>query len=526
MAERLAILAWLRRHWRALAAVTAAILVAIGLAVVWDLSRDVAETFADPVKQFEYGSTGGDRLAGLPVGVFRALPEICRKYLPGEGLQSLGLNYEPGMDRPVGTSERRSLGFDRISLNCAFCHTGTWRAAPGATRVIVPGMPANRLQVDRFIRFLTDCALDEGFNPWQIEQAAAHQGVRYNFVQRLVLRYAVAPAMREGLIFARYRFRFLDHEPAFGPGRVDTFGPEKALLNWPFDDLPAKEAVGVVDFPSLWLQAPRANARMHLHWDGNNDSVEERNRSAAFGTGAVPSLADRPALKKVADYLRSSANRPPPYPFPIDAALADRGKALYGQYCAACHGASGTDFTGARIGQVEPIEHIRTDPCRLDNYSEALTEEQGNIYAAFPDERFRHFRKTHGYANMPLDGLWLRAPYLHNGSVPTVRDLLEPASRRPAVFFRGYDVIDRRKLGFVSEVPAEGGAPFFRYETRCVDGAAACAGKANPENLFPDHRCVPGPWAGNGNAGHEGPEYGTGLPDRDKDAIVEFLKSF
>ena len=34
--------------------------------------------------------------------------------------------------------------------------------------------------------------------------------------------------------------------------------------------------------------------------------------------------------------------------------------------------------------------------------------------------KFSHFRKTKGYANMPLDGVWLRAPYLHNGSVPTL----------------------------------------------------------------------------------------------------------
>ena len=47
--------------------------------------------------------------------------------------------------------------------------------------------------------------------------------------------------------------------------------------------------------------------------------------------------------------------------------------------------------------------------------------------------RFSHFRKTNGYANMPLDGLWLRAPYLHNGSVPTLRALLFP-DERPAVF--------------------------------------------------------------------------------------------
>ena len=48
------------------------------------------------------------------------------------------------------------------------------------------------------------------------------------------------------------------------------------------------------------------------------------------------------------------------------------------------------------------------------------------LYAGYP-RRFSHFRKTYGYANMPLDGVWLRAPYLHNGSVPTLRDLLNPA---------------------------------------------------------------------------------------------------
>ena len=36
------------------------------------------------------------------------------------------------------------------------------------------------------------------------------------------------------------------------------------------------------------------------------------------------------------------------------------------------------------------------------------------------------FRKTNGYVAAPLDGVWLRGPYLHNGSVPSLHDLLEP----------------------------------------------------------------------------------------------------
>ena len=77
--------------------------------------------------------------------------------------------------------------------------------------------------------------------------------------------------------------------------------------------------------------------------------------------------------------------------------------------------------------------------------------------------QFTHFRKTNGYSNMPLDGIWLRAPYLHNGSVPTLRALMFP-DERPAVFFRGYDVYDWDNGGFVSTGPdAEKGGVKIRH---------------------------------------------------------------
>jgi mono/diheme cytochrome c family protein len=515
---------WLRAVWRLAFAVVggAVLLILIGAGWLYvEFTRDGAETFFDdPVKQFEYGSTGGEILAGLPAGIFKAMPKLCSDYLHGsDSWEALGFTYQPGMDRPIGTSLRHSLGFDRIALNCAACHVGTYRAAPQSQRVIVPGMPAHRVDLGRFTQFIIDCVSDERFNPWQVAQAVKATGTHYSWLQRELLKYVVVPVMREAVLLVQYRFRFLKNETAPGPGRFDTFNPEKALLNWPFELLPPRETVGIVDFPSLWLQGPRAKADMHLHWDGNNDLVEERNRSAAFGTGAVPTTLDRLSMNFIADWLKTDANAPPKYPFPIDAARAAAGKALYAQYCATCHGASGRDFTGARVGQVTPIADIRTDPCRLDNYTHALAAEQGNLYAAFPKERFSHFRKTGGYANSPLDGVWLRGPYLHNGSVPTVRDLLDPVAKRPQVFFRGYDVIDQQKLGFVSDVPAEHGVAFFRYQTQCI--GAQCGPQAADPTV-----CDPGPWAGNGNGGHEGPAYGTHLSPEQKDAIVEYLKTF
>jgi hypothetical protein len=63
-----------------------------------------------------------------------------------------------------------------------------------------------------------------------------------------------------------------------------------------------------------------------------------------------------------------------------------------------------------------------------------------NAYTVFRKDRdwgFHHFRKLSGYVAQPTDGLWLRAAYLHNGSVPTLADLLEQPQNRPKAFLRG-----------------------------------------------------------------------------------------
>jgi len=94
---------------------------------------------------------------------------------------------------------------------------------------------------------------------------------------------------------------------------------------------------------------------------------------------------------------------------------------------------------------------------------------------------------------MPLDGVWLRAPYLHNGSVPTLRALLFP-DERPVVFVRGYDVYDWDRVGFMADGPEaeRQGVPF---DTRL---------------------------RGNANTGHL---YGRELPASDREALIEYLKT-
>jgi len=217
---------------------------------------------------------------------------------------------------------------------------------------------------------------------------------------------------------------------------------------------------------------------------------------AALGAGVTPVTVDHASIKRIRDWIWTLP--PPEYPYPVDRDLAARGAEIYRQQCVNCHAGAGfrkgTRDAG-RVGFVVPIDEIGTDPHRLNSYTEAFA---ANQYSLYPESqyRFTHFRKTNGYATHPLDGIWLRGPYLHNGSVPTLRDLLEPPERRPKTFYRGYDVFDQRKVGFVSDVPAESGRQFTPFDT------------TRP---------------GNSNSGHL---YGTTLSDAEKSALVEYLKVF
>jgi mono/diheme cytochrome c family protein len=465
---------------------------AVYLAARFLPDRPVA--YDDIEQHFRYGSTGGERESGFPLWIWQALPQVCAKHLPGKGYASLGMTYEKGKDLPIGVSKRRNLGIDRVFLNCAACHTSTVRDSPGSEARIYSAMPAHRFNIQGFEEFFFRCAADPKFSAEYIVPEIDRLGAEPDLLDRYLVYPIAIALMRERLLMLAGRFDFVNHESPWGPGRVDTFNAAKVIFNFPMDKIDPRELSGASDFPSIWNQ--RAKKGMQLHWDGNNTMVEERNKSAAFGTGTTPPTIDLAAIGRVENWLLDL--KPPRYPYPIDPALAARGAPIYKQYCAGCHGASGQDFSGERVGKVTPIGEIGTDRHRLDSYTYTLAVNQSTLYAGYP-WRFAHFRKTFGYANMPLDGLWLRAPYLHNGSVPTLRHLLEQADRRPREFYRGNDVYDAADVGFAWDAPENAGLKFFRYDTRVE---------------------------GNSNQGHEGPAYGTQLPAADKAALLEHLKTF
>jgi hypothetical protein len=493
-----------RRRWAVLLGLV--VIAGAGAFVWYQRNVDRPVRYADAREHFKYGSIGSDnQLRGLPLAIIKVLPQAFPQYLPAGGPRdytAFGFIQEPGRELPIGFSKRRYV-IGLTGLNCSVCHTSTVRTAPQSQPVLYLGTSANTMNLEAFFRFLFDCAADERFTPEHLMPLIERQS-ELGFVEKYALRTGVIPMIRGGLLAQRDRlaYMFSDDRPRAGPGRIDTFGPYKAIqYRFPMEQLPERELMGTADYPPIWNQAMREG--LALHWDGNNASVHERNFSAAFGAGATPSTVDIDGLNRVAAWIRDLP--PPAYPFPIDREVAAAGQRIYQQQCYSCHGAR--DFgPGSRerretqLGQVVSLATIQTDPYRVWSFTPELAVHQATLMAG-TEHRLKGFHTTNGYVNAPLDGLWLRAPYLHNGSVPTLYDLLKPASERPHQFYRGYDVYDPINVGFVSNVPREGRKQYFLFQTHTPDG-----------------RPIPG----NSNQGHE---YGTRLSEQERRQLLEYLKT-
>jgi hypothetical protein len=536
--------------------IVAVILLILGAIVYWRFLPEIPVDYVEIKDHFKYGSIGSEAGKGLPYRIWKVLPEMFPEHLPngvqpGKGsYASLGFIYEPDpttglpRDTPIGFSKRRMMGMEFVGLNCAVCHTATVRGSARESpeqAVIQLGMPAHQLDLLAYFKFLFDCTVDGRFTVDNV-MAAMDAQQKLGPIERLLYSIAI-PRVRQETLRLRALGQFMVDHPS-GSGRIDTFTPYKTMT-FGFADT-SGFAVGNADFPSLWNQ--RIREGMLSHWDGNNSSVFERNISAAMGAGATPVSLDMPRMLRIREWIQDVP--PPPYPtsWKLNSSLVTRGEAVYReQQCVDCHGLKEEQFRNHRVGTVEPIDKVKTDPERLNSYTIEL---EYNQYTLGTGQywKFHEFRKTNGYANHPLDGVWALAPYLHNGSVPSLRELLDPPctekeleqvgypsrpkdwnqfspdarerwacqtrdrltddqiksivakargiGRRPPVFFRGYDVYDQDRAGFVADVGAEAGRSFTKFDVNV---------------------------RGNGHGGHD---WGTNLPAADKDALVEYMKTF
>ncbi len=273
---------------------------------------------------------------------------------------------------------------------------------------------------------------------------------------------------------------------------------------------------GITDFMAVWEQEKRLARWSADHtqlvdgggqWNGNIPIPIFRNLAAELTLGLGRDTDIRIAAFSE-DLLRDLPA--PVYPFPVDLALAKKGAALFEENCAACHRPHngkvydlGTDLGRARVVSdtiaknardsftkicpptrvVEmPPSGDRIAPCA--KFEDVSLENRADVSMADP--------ATHeGYNALPLGGVWAQAPYLHNGSAPTLYHLLVPRER-PAVFIKSRLDYDKKLVGFSWEPAQTLSREGYRFDTTSFP---ALSNKGHDKDVIEDGKTLKLDWS-------------------------------
>ena len=260
-------------------------------------------------------------------------------------------------------------------------------------------------------------------------------------------------------------------------------------LDEPQQNIP--QEVVPTDVPAWWLMKKKNALYYNALGVGNFGRLSSASSLLTMKDSAEARTIDA-HFADVMAFIRSI--EPPRYPYSIDEALAEKGEQLFNDNCSQCHGTYGNNPSYPNL--LVELPTIKTDPA-LANVYQTFPEYHkwynGSWFANGPGKA--KLQPTEGYIAPPLDGIWATAPYLHNGSVPTLEELLYSPSR-PTIWRRSFDNsdYDKEKMG-------------WQYEKL----------ESKEDNQTYDTSII-----GYGNGGHT---FGDGLTKEERRAVLEYLKT-
>jgi len=443
---------------------------------------------------------------------------------------------------PVGfTVHADKQGREWAGLGCAACHTG--QVDYKGTRMRIDGGQA-LIDFDEF----------EGDLLESLSATAAQDDKFGRFADALKVKAADRQALRNELVAAAQkldaRHRLNDSPVRYGPGRLDAFGQIFNAVAVEFLGVPGNLRVpdAPVSYPVMW----DASHLDLVQWNGSAPNAgpgpllqNVTTALAVYGSldirgkdelAGYPSSVDFKHLGQIQNWFYKL--RAPRWPEAVlgklDGAKLARGASLYSAQCQGCHALSDRNNPKRQLkSTLTPLDVVGTDPKMVRNFLDAKVSTgpwQGRKVAVVAGDKFgaqaqsidlvahaaisatlRHplsaIKDAAGswhtvykagiakhpdyYKARPLSGIWASAPYLHNGSVPSLSELLKPPPARVASFHVGSREFDPALVGLST---AEGANTMLFDTTQ----------------------------AGNGNAGHE---FGTKLTDAEKADLLEYLKS-
>lgn len=372
-----------------------------------------------------------------------------------------GWAKRPGDSTPRLPLDYTEDGKGNLVTNCFSCHGGK------VAGVTIPGAGNTHLDLTTLSTDLMRLrALDAGRDPSQVKDAIAPFQTPLNFHRGVTNAVIFAP------VFAGLRDLKL--------GLLFTKNPE-LLLHHDMN-------------PPAWWNFKK-KTRIYA------DAFAPKTPRQLMPFAMSPTFSDEkfrsfePNFVHIYQYIEEL--EAPKYPFPIDSALARRGKELFEKTCAECHGTYGPG--GEFPNRVIDIEEIGTDSRRFQAIYKDRREAANKGWLQYNGEHPLTI-DSKGYLAQPLDGIWATAPYFHNASVPTLWAVMNP-ERRPKIWKRTEDGYDQAKVGL---------------EVQEFDSV--------PENLSTRQRRMyyDTTHIGNSAAGHTFPD---ALSDTEKTAVIEYLKT-
>jgi len=415
------------------------------------------------VEGYQYLTEGDYLKSGLPAGLFRQMSGLFKeKNDLGRTGENKGVPYFFNMVNAPN-------GIKIAAPNCLFCHAQRW----GDTVIVGLGNSlSDYSQQQAGVSTLAEMALKT--MPAQEREAAA------NFVRagKTTAPYLVTASKGVNIADRLTAVLAAHRNPA------NFIWRDTAALEIPKEVIPT-------DVPAWWL-LKKKNAMFYSGFGRGDFPRFLMAANLLTVTDTSEAAAILPHFYNVLAYLYSID--PPKYPHPIDARLAGTGKKLFEANCSKCHGTYGEKESYPNL--LIPTHIIKTDSALVEtNFSNPQFIEWFKQSWFRTGKRKADLVPFRGYIAPPLDGVWVTAPYLHNGSVPNLETLLN-SKKRPAFWERNFEKpnYDYSEVGWV-----------YKQHDKQVNKSTYNT------NL-----------KGYGNHGHT---FGDKLTDEERKAVIEYLKT-
>ncbi|MDQ3235335.1 MAG: hypothetical protein M3Q07_26285 [Pseudobdellovibrionaceae bacterium] len=259
-----------------------------------------------------------------------------------------------------------------------------------------------------------------------------------------------------------------------------------------------------LDVPPWWRLNLKDSMFYNAEFSDNHHRIMTLASTLCIEDAAAMRALEEP-FRDVEAYIKTL--KAPAYPGRLDAPKAAVGKTICETLCADCHGSYADDGSLNYRARIIPVDKIGTDRALMDQQ----TGPEHERFRQWGEASFQmlygdgfHVKKHPGYLAPPLNGIWATAPFLHNGSVPSLEGVLN-SRIRPRYWLK-------LSVGTGQDYDTSAVAVKFKELPYGQRESSALTRRYIYDTT----------WPGYGNQGHT---YGDALTDAERQAVMEFLKS-